>query len=176
MIKEKILLLLSKLMLHKKLIIIFIILIPLCIAIISLLLFMKQKNAPKPGIYVFKDNSAVTYSQKDVKKLQKLEQKRQPLDPADETVKIKLIERRTTLLAKTSDYKIMYNPLTDMFQAQITTVNIDIAKKEVVDWFTNQGMSKEALCRLPLSFTLDTATAQGLKGLDITFNPLAPGC
>jgi hypothetical protein len=164
----------KQLSLSKILLVCFIILIPVVIGIIALHK-LGLINSLKGGVYSQKDTSQVTYNQQDVNKLQGLEQNRQQLSPTDAEVKVKLI-REGNPLASTADYTITYEPTTDMFQAQIKTINISNAKKEVDQWFFDQGMSVEAPCELPVSFTLEKSVAQSLKGLDVVFSPLAPGC
>jgi hypothetical protein len=166
----------NKISLTKILIIFFIIIIPVAIGILSLYKqTVEQNNSSKGGQYSHKDNSLVQYNQDAVNKLHDLQQNKQPLSPADEVIKNDLINRGNPL-AVTEDYTITYDLTTDSFQTQINTIDINDAKDEVVEWFTNQGMSTEAICNLPLSFTLEDSVAQSLKGLDIIFSPLAPGC
>lgn len=166
----------KQLSLSKILIALLIILIPVAIGIIaSQKLLVNKNNSSKGGVYSPPDNSQVTYNQQEVNKLQQLEQNRQKLSPSDAMVKVNLIKRGNPL-ATTDDYTITYNLATDMFQAEITTISFDIAQKEVDQWFFNQGMSAEALCELPLSFTLENSVAQSLKGFNAVFSPLAPGC
>jgi len=153
-----------------------IIFIPVVIGIVSFhKLSAKQNNSSEGGVYSHIDNSSVKYNQKDVNKLQQLEQNRQQLRPSDAMIKVNLIRRKNPLVS-TDDYTITYDPATDMFQAQIKTISIDTAQKEVDQWFFDQRMSVEAPCELPVSFTLEDSVAQSLKGLDIIFSPLAPGC
>jgi hypothetical protein len=162
--------------LSKILMVCLVILIPVVIGLAALhKLPYLQNNAPQGGVYSQKDTSLVAYNQQDVEKLHVLEQNREPLSPTDNAIKGKL-SREENPLSATADYTITYDPPSDMFQAQITTISIDTAKKEADQWFFNQGMSVEAPCELPLSFTLEDSVAQSLKGLDVIFSPIAPGC
>ena|SRR5258708_28215448 len=166
----------NKKALSKILIICLIIIIPVVIWIVTFhKMPVKQDNSPKGGVYSQKDNSPVTYNQPDGVKLQEQEQNRQQLSASDAKVKIDLI-RRGNPLAATEDYTIIYDPATDTFFAQINTISIEFAKREVDQWFFDQGMSVEAPCELPVSFTLKDSVAPSLKGLHVVFSPLAPGC
>lgn len=153
-----------------------IILIPVIAGIFAIFKHhFELNNSSIGGVYSHKDNSLVTYNTNDVNKINELEHNRQSLNLSDEEVKNALTEKPNPL-AKTEDFIITYNQTTDIFQAEITTISINNAKEEVVEWFNNQGMSTEALCELPLSFTLEASIANSLKGLDIIFDPLYEGC
>ena len=162
--------------LSKILIVCFIILIPVVIWIIAFhKMPIKQNNSPKAQVYSQKDNSPVIDNQQDANKLQQSEQYRQVLSASDAKVKIDLI-RRGNPLAATEDYTIIYDPSIDIFYAQINTISIEFAKREVDQWFFDQGMSVEAPCVLPVNFTLKDSVAASLKGLHVVFSTLAPGC
>jgi hypothetical protein len=166
----------KQLSLSNILIVCLIVLIPVVLGIIALYKLQGMQNkSSRGGVYSSKNNSPVTYNQDDVNKLHQFEQNRPKLSPSDAMAKVNLIKRENPL-ATTDDYTITYDPTTDIFQAEITTISINNAKDEVVQWFVNQGMSNEALCQLPLNFTLEDSVVQSLKGLDIIFNPLAPNC
>ena len=153
-----------------------IVLIPVFIGTVALYkLHVKPTNVPTGEVYTHTDNAPVRYNKNDVNKLYELEHNRQQLSPSDALIKVNLIKRNNPL-AKTADYTITYDLPTDMFQAQITTISIDTAKREVDQWFFDQGMSVEAPCELPVSFTLENSVAQSLKGFDVIFSPIAPGC
>lgn len=166
----------KKLSLAKILMVLLIILIPVVISLFAVhKLHLMQPSVPQGGIYSHVDTAAVTYNQQDSNKLAELEQNRQKLIPSDAIIKVDLM-KQTNPLADTADYTITYDFPTDMFQAQINTINIDTAKKEADQWFFDQGMSVEAPCELPLRFTLSKSVIHSLKGLDVVFSPLAPGC
>lgn len=173
----------KQLSLSKLFIVCLIILIPVLIGFIAVHYRLVKHNyfsqiavsSPGGGIYSQKDNSSVTYNQQDANKLSNLEQYREALSPSDAAIKAALIKRENPL-ASTGDYIITYDPATDIFQAQINTISIDTAKKEVDQWFFDQGMSVEAPCELPVSFTLEYSVANSLNGLDVIFSPIAPGC
>lgn len=42
----------------------------------------------------------------------------------------------------------------DGFEAQILTTDVNLAKTQAEDWFTQQGISKQGICDLPLSYSL----------------------
>lgn len=173
----------KQLSLSKILIVCLIIFIPVCIGVIAVRHRpVKHTNfaqgaiySQAGGIYSQKDNSPVAYNQQDSDRLAELEQYREALSPSDATIKATLIKRENPLAA-TGDFVITYNPTTDMFQAQINTISINTAKREVDQWFFDQGMSVEAPCELPVSFTIEDSVANSLTGLDVIFSPLAPGC
>lgn len=160
----------------KILIICLIILIPVAIWLIAFHKTpVKQDNSSKGGVYSQKDNSPVTYNQQDGNQLQEQVNNRPQLSASDEQVKMELIKRGNPL-ASTEDYTIIYDLTTDIFFAQINTISIEFAKREVDQWFFDQGMSVEAPCELPVTFTLKDSVAESLKGLHVVFSPLAPGC
>lgn len=166
----------NKKALSKIFIICLIIIIPVVIWIVAFhKMPVKQDNSPQGGVYSHTDNSPVTYNQPDGVKLQKQDQKGQILSASDAKVKIDLIRRGNPLVA-TEDYTIIYDPSIDIFYAQINTISIEYAKREVDQWFFDQGMSVEAPCELPVRFTLKDSVAPSLKGLHVVFSPLAPGC
>jgi hypothetical protein len=47
---------------------------------------------------------------------------------------------------------IQYDPLSDEFTADILSQNIDAAKTEAEEWLKTFGLSKYAICNLPLAF------------------------
>ena len=75
-----------------------------------------------------------------------------------------------------SDVSISYLKSVDIFQGEILTINIDSAKQEVVNWFVGQGVSRQAVCKLPLMFFLRPAVLEQLQNTNVVFNPLPPGC
>ena len=85
---------------------------------------------------------------------------RQSLSTSDMTVKNKIISslpsgETSGIVYQTPDVTIQYIQSLNIFQAEITTTNVSSAKEEATSWFLNQGMSKQGLCNLPLSFYLN---------------------
>lgn len=76
----------------------------------------------------------------------------------------------------TENVTVFYLPSIKEFQGEIESMNIDIAKKETVDWFRSKGMSQQGICNLPLEFFLNIDVADNPKLKNITFDPLPPGC
>jgi hypothetical protein len=74
------------------------------------------------------------------------------------------------------DVIISYLPAGKEFQGEILTTNIDLAKKEAVDWFTTQGMSKQGICDLPIMFFLGANASAQFQNPNVLFSPLPPGC
>jgi hypothetical protein len=106
---------------------------------------------------------------------------RQPLSQSDTEARNKTLEKlpagvRGGVLYQSVNIIIDYTSDIDIFQVEILTPNIDQAKTEAVTWFQAQGLSQDAVCNYPVQFYLNFDLAQQLRGKDIVFTPLAPGC
>jgi hypothetical protein len=114
------------------------------------------------------------------KKLLDYVQNRKPLSTDDEQVKFEILSTlggsQSTILYQTPNVKVNYIRSADMFQAEILTTNIAIAKMEAGSWFENMGLSKEGICNLPLSFYLNYEIKMQLGEDAASFNPLPNGC
>jgi hypothetical protein len=159
-----------------KLFVILLIAIPVVIALLSFIGFsLKPKVTSEGGQYSQKNDSTLKYDQEGVKKIQDLSQNKLPLSVSDEKVKSALVKKANPL-ASTENYNIAYNADKDSFKVEVTTIRINTAKDEAVNWFKTQGFSDQAICTLPVEFGIDNKDAESLRGLDIVFNPLPPGC
>lgn len=155
----------------------------LIIIIIVISVFLARKSLIKqpavnqsPEANTIQANGGpLTYDQEKTKRKNELLKNRAPLSTSDQISKEEEIKTPNPL--KTTDmYKIEYLPSLDEFQVELTTIRINTAKADAVAWFKSQGFSDEAICKLPVVFTIDNRDAESLRGMNIIFNPLAPGC
>ncbi len=104
-------------------------------------------------------------------------QNRRPLSDSDKQAKNTIIQRvdQSGIAFRSDTISIEYIKSADMFQVEILSTKTDVAKEEAVNWFRQNGMSKDGLCNLPISFYLNYEVANTNSQED-TFNPLAPGC
>jgi hypothetical protein len=137
--------------------------------------FHTTKTPPGNSQYSVKNNSPLTYDQAGVDRINDLTKYRFALNSSDEKIKSILIKQHNPLL-KTDNYIISYNSVSDKFQVQVATIEINTAKDDAVSWFKKQGFSDDAICHLPIEFTIDEKDAESLRGLDIVFNPLPTEC
>ncbi len=103
----------------------------------------------------------------------------QPLIENDYVMRKKLIDSlggKSGILQKTADYRVEYLKSPDEFMVAIRNINIGNAKKDAIDWFTSQGISKNGLCNLPVTFYLEPKVARQVKPLNMTFNLLPDYC
>jgi hypothetical protein len=63
----------------------------------------------------------------------------------------------------------------DDFEIQILTTNIDLAKTQAEEWLQQQGLTKQAICDLPLFYYLSPDVADALPQ-DTTFDPNPLAC
>ena len=93
--------------------------------------------------------------------------------------KNKLLQKLDNLsgvVYSSSIIKIEYVKAPDVFQAEILTTSITIAKQEAVSWMVSQGFIATDLCTLPLNFYLNFEVLQKLRDTRTIFNPLPDGC
>lgn len=126
-------------------------------------------------------NPPVTYDSTAQASLMDKIQNRKPLSSQDALVKERMLSslnnaENSGILYESPTVSISYWSAPDVFQVEILTTNIDQAKKEGNNWFLTQGFSQDAICTYPVEFYLNFDIAQQLRGQNITFNPLAPGC
>lgn len=135
-------------------------------------------NIPSQGVYT---NPPVTYTRDASVKLIQKEEQRTPLTDSDMQAKNNILK----LLPEGQDYgtvyssnniNIYYVQSLDLFKVEVLTINVASAKTEAENWFTNQGMSQEGVCNLPLGFYLNWDTANILRDSGFEFNPLPDGC
>ncbi|HSW88085.1 MAG TPA: hypothetical protein VLG12_02890 [Candidatus Saccharimonadales bacterium] len=83
------------------------------------------------------------------------------------------IKQNPDAIYETNEYKIMYIESYDMFQVEISTTNVKQAEDDVLAWFTTKGISKDAVCKIPVEFYLSFSLKQQLnQGVP----PLFYGC
>lgn len=83
---------------------------------------------------------------------------KQPLQQSDIVAKqntITILQQNGNSLFETDSFKIMYIQTYDMFQVEIKTTNIKQAEDDVLTWFTTKGLSKDAVCKIPVQFYLN---------------------
>src|SRR5664279_2965459 len=106
---------------------------------------------PTPEINTSQANGGpLTYDEESTKRKDELLKNRQPLSSPDQ------ITKTPNPLKITDMYKIEYLPSVDEFQVELTTIRINTAKDDAVAWLKGQGFSDEALCKLPVVFTIDS--------------------
>jgi len=126
-------------------------------------------------------SSPVKYNYNEVSQSKLIEMLLHPplLAPNDALIKNRFI---TSLnghagdLYATTNVTVSYLPSVKEFEGEIKTINIDLAKKEAVDWLKSKGMSQDGICHLPLEFFLNTFVARDPHVQGITFDTLPPGC
>lgn len=98
------------------------------------------------------------------------------IDKSKRALIISEIGSKSGTLYSSPNVLLGYLSSPDYFQAEITTNDVDSAKKEVVDWFLSKGISRSGICNLPIMFMLDEETSNYFINSKKEFNPLAPGC
>jgi hypothetical protein len=106
---------------------------------------------------------------------------RKPLSPNDERAKAKILGllpagKKSGMLYSSPNVDIGYISSANDLSVEILTTDIDMAKKEAVNWFISQGFSQKAICDYPVSFYLNLDVAESLRGKEMVFDPLADGC
>jgi hypothetical protein len=135
---------------------------------------ISSKNGPLPVItpYPTPDLSAE-------KRLLNILEHPPVLSNNDSAVKIKILaplNGQAGDIYHGPDVIISYLPAGNEFQGEILTTNIELAKKEAVDWLEKQGLSQEGICNLPIMFFLSADTAIHFQNQDVLSSPLPPGC
>lgn len=97
-------------------------------------------------------------------------------DESKRALIISEIGNKSGTLYSSSNVLLGYLLSPDYFQAEITTTDVESAKKEAVDWFLSKGVSESGICSLPIMFMLDEKTSSYFIDQKLNFNPLAPGC
>ncbi len=146
----------------------------------------QQKPTISPPLFLsptLKANeySPIYYPPLPEKKLMDTLEHRPQLSDEDILAKRKILSllpkgERSGILYQSTNVIIDYTQPLDIFQVEILITNIDQAKTEGSTWFTTQGMSQKGLCDLPVQFYINKNVAEKLRGLHISFSPLAPGC
>lgn len=154
--------------------------------VVAIFFFGQNTPSPSPNIAPSPTSPTnqqtrprVTYDTTAVKKLEALLDQREKLSPSDQAIRKQIIQsagNKTTVLSQTKTYILRYIQPVDLFQAEINTIDIAQAKKDVDLYFTAKGISKNGLCYLPLTFYLSKQTSQQLTGKNISFSPIPDGC
>lgn len=105
----------------------------------------------------------------------------QPLSSNDEEAKSKILSYLPSgevsgIVYQSKNVTVDYTRAANSFMGEITTLDINLAKKEATDWFLAQGMSLEGICNYPLQFYIGPQVSLELRGKNIVFNPLASEC
>jgi hypothetical protein len=127
------------------------------------------------------DDTNIFYNQTDGDVIKNLADDRRELSTTDIQAKDKMLQdlfakEPSGYVYQSERVGIKYLNPDDVFIAEITTTNMDGAKKEAVDWLLSKGFSHDGICKIPLEFTLSSDVIQKLSGSHIIFSPRAPGC
>lgn len=123
------------------------------------------------------ESSPILYEESSTEKMLDIVKQTPSLAPSD-------LRIRNVLIAKASEGEYLYSSTTvrleylsspDQFMAEILTSDIESAKSEAVSFFSEQGLSNEAICHLPLIFYLSLQARRALPE-NTTFNPLPNNC
>jgi hypothetical protein len=123
----------------------------------------------------------VSYSSDATDRLIEKVRNRPTLSPADTSAKQRILsllseDQTSGYVYRSPTIRVEYLSSPDTFVVEILTTNISKAKTDAVSWFQSQGLSKEGICNLPISFYLNFDIANELRNQGITFSPLAEGC
>ena len=159
---------------NKKIFISFLIILPIGLWLLSMYTDIFK---PKPTVTKIEKTSdaPLQYSQARAAHKDELIKRNYQLATNDQQVVNGLIQKNGPLLL-TENVIVIYDKKDELFKAEITTVRIEPAKREAITWFKEQGLSNEAICILPVTFTIDEKSAKSLQGLDIIFDPLPTEC
>lgn len=121
---------------------------------------------------------AVEYDNQKSDQLVDSAKNRQQLSTVGQQTKQRLITQAggSATVYTSPTLSIGYIEAPDLFQAEILSENIEVAKQEGINWMTSQGFSADDLCKLPFSFYLSPQVRSALEGENIIFNPLPEGC
>lgn len=122
-----------------------------------------------------KTDPPVLYKKERNDKMLEILDTRPALSGSDKAIRAKLTALRNPL-QNTNEYSLEYLSSPDEFMVEIRTVDINSAKEKVIAWLKNTGLSDEGICHLPVVFYLNYATANSLRGMNMQFDPLPPGC
>jgi hypothetical protein len=168
-----------------------IIIIPICLfGLLLLLNTLTKPSTPQqvgtaplfPTKFLANPNTAKAPVQYDEKATQKMLDKinnKVPVSPDDTAVKERLvtsIRNSSNTLYETQLFRVTYVKPSDLLFVEIKTRNIIRTKQDAIKWLTEQGLSNEAICTLPIVFYLNNTAAMQLRSEKTIFNPLAEGC
>lgn len=102
-----------------------------------------------------------------------------PLSNSDSQIRSRLIaslNNQSGILEQTPDFTIKYIKSRDIFMVEISSQRINPAKTESLEWFSDQGLSTEGICNLPVSLYISLEVRDYLAGQGLTFDPIPEGC
>ena len=96
---------------------------------------------------------------------------------ADTAIRNSLVQRAESqqYLYSSENVRVEYLSSPDQFIGEILTNQIDVAKNEAVAFFSEEGLSADAICHLPLVFYLNLEARRSLPE-NTEFNPLPDNC
>lgn len=124
-------------------------------------------------------NPPLLYNGETSKKMIEKLKNRTPLSTKDDTTKKRIIagiKGKSTVLITAPTFRVEYIRGPDVFMAEIRTTDIGKGRLDAKNWFISQGFTPQGACELPVVYYLNYATAQQMRGFNMTFSPLAPGC
>jgi hypothetical protein len=74
------------------------------------------------------------------------------------------------------DFVIEYIKSPNIFMVEIKTIEIERAKKAVVDWFAQQGMSQDAICNYPIDMYVSGEVKEHLEKERVAISTIPTGC
>lgn len=104
---------------------------------------------------------------------------KQPLSVSDSQIRSELInslDNKSGYLERTPEYNIEYVKAPDLFMIEILSLQTEDAKRQALAWFTQQGLSNQGICNLPVSIYLNSSTKNTLSAQNQTFNPIPEIC
>lgn len=122
---------------------------------------------------------AIDYSSDQSKRLLEIIASRPTLEANDQAARVKIIQslgNKSGILVQNSDYQIEYIKAANVFHIELRTTNYEQAKSLATNWFLEQGLTLDGVCKLPVVFYLDAATKDALRAQPIEFDPLPKGC
>lgn len=115
-----------------------------------------------------------SYLPKETERMLEYVKKELPLSQSDTLIRRRLIAQvnnESGVLYETQDFLIEYVKTPDVFMVGVKTEDIESARKDATDWFLQQGISDQGVCRLPVVFY-----PQFVPLKKTPFNPLPIGC
>lgn len=114
-------------------------------------------------------------SQKDFERITN----KKELIQTDQDLRDKLISslnNQSGTLVKNSSFIVEYNKSPNSFMVEILSNDADSAKKQAIQWFTDQGLSQNGVCNLPVVLFLNSDVNSYYKQQGLEFNPVPDGC
>jgi hypothetical protein len=105
--------------------------------------------------------------------------KPKPLSAQDESAKEKILSsigNKSGTVKKTQGYNIEYVATAKSFMIFLQSTNPEQDKKDAEKWLTDQGLSTQGICNLPVDFVLGGAAMEQYRKDNKEFNPIPDGC